>query len=93
LPHSKVARVTESDATIAHEQLPAYAGSLHLFCAPRDLKFTIERWIGFRIDRLAKDLKKVGGAAAPPDRDAGKFQAGGFHHRMRQSRPAVVSPR
>ena len=45
---------------------------LHLFCAPRDLKFTIERWMGFWKDRLAKSLP-----------DAGKFQAGGFHHRMR----------
>ncbi len=27
---------------------------LHLFCAPRDLKFTIERWMGFWKDRLAK---------------------------------------
>jgi putative transposase len=45
---------------------------LHLFCAPRDLKFTIERWMGFWKDRLAKSLP-----------DAGKFQAGGFHHRLR----------
>ena len=45
---------------------------LHLFCAPRDLRFTIERWIGFWKDRFAK---------AHPD--AGKFQAGGFHHRLR----------
>lgn len=27
---------------------------LHLFCAPRDLKFTIERWIGFWKDQFAK---------------------------------------
>ena len=39
---------------------------LHLFCAPRDLKFTIERWIGFWKDQLAKGLRKQGGAAAPP---------------------------
>lgn len=45
---------------------------LHLFCAPCDLKFTIERWMGFWKDRLAKSLP-----------DAGKFQAGGFHHRLR----------
>jgi putative transposase len=45
---------------------------LHLFCAPHDLKFTIERWMGFWKDRLAKSLP-----------DAGKFQAGGFHHRLR----------
>src|ERR1039457_1077337 len=45
---------------------------LHLFCAPRDLKFTIERWIGFWKDRLAKTCP-----------DAGAFQRGGFHHRLR----------
>jgi putative transposase len=56
---------------------------LHLFCAPRDLKFTIERWMGFWKDQLAKNLKRQGGAAAPPYRTIGKFQAGGFHHRLR----------
>jgi putative transposase len=45
---------------------------LHLFCAPSDLKFTIERWIAFWKDRLSKALP-----------DAGRFQAGGFHHRLR----------
>ena len=45
---------------------------LHLFCAPRDLNFTIERWIAFWKDRFAK---------AHPD--TGTFQAGGFHHRLR----------
>jgi len=56
---------------------------LHLFCAPHDLKFTIERWIGFWKDQLAKNLKIQGGAAASPYRTIGKFQAGGFHHRLR----------
>ena len=45
---------------------------LHLFCAPRDLHFTIERWIAFWKDRLAKTCS-----------DAGTFQRGGFHHRLR----------
>ncbi len=45
---------------------------LHLFCAPCDLKFTIERWVGFWKDRFAKT--RLGG---------GTFQAGGFHHRLR----------
>jgi REP element-mobilizing transposase RayT len=45
---------------------------LHLFCAPRDLHFTIERWIAFWKDRFAKTHP-----------DAGTFQAGGFHHRLR----------
>ena len=56
---------------------------LHLFCAPNDLKFTIERWLGFWKDQLAKNLKSHGGAAAPPYQIIGKFQAGGFHHRLR----------
>jgi putative transposase len=45
---------------------------LHLFCAPRDERFTIERWIAFWKDRLAKTF-----------RDTGTFQEGGFHHRLR----------
>ena len=45
---------------------------LHLFCAPHDLKFTIERWISFWKDQFAK-----------AHRDVGTFQAGGFHHRLR----------
>jgi putative transposase len=56
---------------------------LHLFCAPHDLKFTIERWIGFWKDQLAKNLKSQSGAAAPPYQPTWKFQAGGFHHRLR----------
>jgi len=45
---------------------------LHLFCAPDDLKCSIERWIGFWKDCFAKTHS-----------DVGKFQAGGFHHRLR----------
>jgi putative transposase len=45
---------------------------LHLFCAPRDLKFTIERWMGFWKDRFAKTHP-----------DTGIFQPGGFHLRLR----------
>jgi len=56
---------------------------LHLFCAPYDLKFTIERWMGFWKDQLAKKLKQGGDAAASPYRPEWKFQAGGFHHRLR----------
>jgi putative transposase len=62
---------------------------LHLFCTPRDLKFTIERWMGFWKDRLAKKLNSQGGAAAPPYRIVGKFQAGGFHHRLRDGESYV----
>lgn len=45
---------------------------LHLFCAPRDLKFTIERWMAFWKDQFAKTHLEVG-----------TFQSGGFHHRLR----------
>ena len=45
---------------------------LHLFCAPRDLKFSIERWTGFWKDRFTK--ARVG---------LGRFQSCGFHHRLR----------
>jgi putative transposase len=45
---------------------------LHLFCAPCDLKFTIERWMGFWKDQFAKMHP-----------DVGIFQRGGFHHRLR----------
>ena len=48
---------------------------LHLFCGPHDLKFTIERWIGFWKDRFAKMHP-----------DTGAFQAGGFHHRLRDGK-------
>jgi putative transposase len=56
---------------------------LHLFCAPHDLEFTIERWMGFWKDQLTKNLKSQGGAATPPYRIVGRFQTGGFHHRLR----------
>jgi putative transposase len=45
---------------------------LHLFCAARDLKFTIEKWVGFWKDRFVKT--RLG---------QGAFQSGGFHHRLR----------
>jgi putative transposase len=45
---------------------------LHLFCAPYDTSCAIERWIAFWKDRFAKSWI-----------DQGKFQSGGFHHRLR----------
>lgn len=45
---------------------------LHLICAPRDFKYTIERWVAFWKDRFAKTHP-----------DTGTFQAGSFHHRLR----------
>ncbi len=46
---------------------------LHLFCAPRDLRFTIERWIAFWKDRFTREQPGLG-----------RFQRGGFHHRLRR---------
>ena len=45
---------------------------LHLFCAPYDLKFTIEDWVTFWKSRLSKTCPQ-----------AGRFQRTGFHHRLR----------
>jgi putative transposase len=45
---------------------------IHLFCGPYDLGFSIERWIAFWKDRLTRTCA-----------DAGSFQRGGFHHRLR----------
>jgi len=47
---------------------------IHLFSAPHDLKFTIERWMGFWKDRFAKTHP-----------DTGTFETGGFHHRLRDT--------
>ncbi|HET7624977.1 MAG TPA: hypothetical protein VFM25_06890 [Verrucomicrobiae bacterium] len=55
---------------------------LHLFCAPNDFNFTIERWMGFWKDRFAKNINQRD-AAASSCHSIGKFQAGGFHHRLR----------
>jgi putative transposase len=45
---------------------------LHLFCVLRDWQFGTERWIAFWRDQLAKTCP-----------DAGSFQRGGFHYRLR----------
>jgi putative transposase len=45
---------------------------LHLFCAPRVLTRSIERWIAFWKYRLAR-----------ADARFGRLQRGGFHHRLR----------
>jgi putative transposase len=45
---------------------------LHLFCAPYDLAFTIERWISYWKNCFSRSEVKIG-----------KFQRSGFHHRLR----------
>jgi putative transposase len=46
---------------------------LHLFCAPRDLHFTIEEWIGYWKRQFSR---KHGN-------EDWKFQSRGWHHRLR----------
>jgi putative transposase len=48
---------------------------LHLFCAPRDLSFTIERWITF----WKRDFHRR------HQREDLKFQSRGWHHRLREN--------
>ena len=46
---------------------------LHCFCAPSDLKFTIETWITY----WKREFRRKHGNAG------WKFQSGGWHHRLR----------
>jgi putative transposase len=46
---------------------------LHLFCAPRDLQFTVETWITYWKREFALKHK----------RKEWKFQSRGWHHRLR----------
>jgi putative transposase len=58
---------------------------VHLFCAPYDLEFTIERWIGYWKDRFAKanPALNVLQQSNKETIKIGRFQSGGFHHRLR----------
>ena len=71
---------------------------LHLFCAPRDLHFTIETWISYwkrefalkqtvLISSLAppEEGQRLAGTLAPPTPapPGWKFQSRGWHHRLR----------
>jgi len=57
---------------------------LHLFCAPRDLHFTIETWIAYWKREFALKHKRLAGTLAPPDaQPEWKFQSRGWHHRLR----------
>jgi len=44
---------------------------LHLFCAPRDLHFTIETWISYWKHEFALKQKRLVGTLAPPARQFG----------------------
>jgi putative transposase len=56
---------------------------LHLFCAPHDLKFTIERWIGFWKDQLAKNLKSQAARQRRPTKNKWAGQSCRFAHSRR----------
>jgi len=61
---------------------------LHLFCAPRDLYFTIETWITYWKREFALKQKRLAGTPAPPSNKTTtlpewKFQSRGWHHRLR----------
>jgi putative transposase len=62
---------------------------LHLFCAPRDLHFTIETWISYWKREFSLKLKRLaennaGGASVLASRfSQWKFQSRGWHHRLR----------
>ena len=46
---------------------------LHLFCAPRDLRFTIEHWYAYWKSRFSR----------AHNTETWRWQRGGFHHRIR----------
>ena len=54
---------------------------LHLFCAPRDLNFTIETWIKYWKREFSLKHQRLAGTLAPPP--DWKFQSRGWHHRLR----------
>jgi putative transposase len=47
---------------------------IHLFCAPRDLHFTLESWLKFWQSQFSKAHKNPGQ----------RFQTAAFHHRLRR---------
>ena len=54
---------------------------LHCFCAPGNLDFTIEAWIKYWKREFALRHKRLARTLAPPAE--WKFQARGWHHRLR----------
>ena len=57
---------------------------LHLFCAPRDLQFTIEEWIKYWKREFALKRKRLAGTLTPQEAvQEWKFQSRGWHHRLR----------
>lgn len=71
--HSNLHEVwaTEATAWLVSDYL-LMPDHLHLFCAPQDWRFTVERWVGYWKERFAKRMGRAGG-----------FQKGVFHHRLR----------
>ena len=53
---------------------------IHCFCAPRDLHFSIERWIRYWKREFVLKRRRLASTLAPPQC---KFQSRGWHHRLR----------
>jgi putative transposase len=53
---------------------------LHAFCAPQDLRISIEIWIAYWKRQFALKHKRLAKTLAPPK---WKFQPRGWHHRLR----------
>jgi putative transposase len=70
---------TEAQAWLVGDYL-LMPDHLRLFCAPRDLHFTIETWIQYWKREFALKHKRLAGTLASPD---WKFQSRGWHHRLR----------
>ena len=47
---------------------------LHLFCAPHDLRFTLEQWVTF----WKRQFRRI------HQQDRCRFQTDAFHHRLRR---------
>jgi putative transposase len=69
----------EADAWLVGDYL-LMPDHLHCFCAPRDLHFTIEKWIRCWKRQFAIKYRRLAGTLAPPQ---WKFQSCGWHHRLR----------
>jgi len=65
----------EADAWLAGDYV-LMPDHLHLFCAPRDLAFTIEKWMSYWKSRFSR--RHVDQPWA--------WQRSGFHHRLRDTR-------
>jgi len=73
---------TEANAWLVGDYL-LMPDHLHCFCAPGNLQIPIESWIKFWKREFAIKTKRLASTLAPPAE--WKFQARGWHHRLRNS--------